>query len=173
MLTVRYGVPLTALGLLLLAGAAHLAHYLPLMPDPIASHFDGNGAPNGWMSPSGMVIFEGVLLCFIALVMLGSVRLIDRMPPSMINVPHRDYWLAPEHRAELSQIMMRHMLWLVCWAVALFIAINQLIFTANRDPSTPRLSPENTLLVVGLGLAAIAMWTSTLLRQFRRPPSPG
>ena len=33
-------------------------------------------------------------------------------PPNMVNVPRREYWLAPERRSQTAMLLFRHMLWL-------------------------------------------------------------
>lgn len=168
----RYRVPLVALAFLLIAGTLHLHHYLPLMPEKIATHFDGSGRPDGWMSHRGLMIFDIVMLSVISLIMLSAGPMIRRLPPSMLNIPNRDYWLVPERRNEVSVIMMNHMIWLVCWAVAFFTAVDHMIFTANRAEGGAHVAPEDILTVVGVALALMAVWVSTLFRAFQLPKGP-
>ena len=42
--------PSIAFLLLVALVSAQVAHYYPLLPDPMASHFGLDGAPNGWSS---------------------------------------------------------------------------------------------------------------------------
>lgn len=43
----------TLLGIVLLAD---LALTVPALPEPVATHFDGAGNPNGWMSRRGYAV---------------------------------------------------------------------------------------------------------------------
>ena len=53
------------------------------------------------------------------------------VPVSFINLPHRDYWLAPERRRATSAVMLRFGLWLACLMVLFFTALYGLVVQAN------------------------------------------
>ena len=68
------------------------------LPETMASHFDATGNANGFMA-------RDTYLNFITLVAVGSPLLIVAVQAlvlsqvARINIPNRDYWLAPERRA--------------------------------------------------------------------------
>jgi hypothetical protein len=84
------------------------------LPDHVATHFNGSGEPNGWMSrPANqrfMLVFGFafplfvVLLCYLARFLSSG----------LVNLPRRDYWLAPERRKGTSDYLVRHSLWFAC-----------------------------------------------------------
>src|SRR5690349_15210597 len=80
------------------------------LPERVATHFGANGLPNGWMSrevfPRAMV---AVVLVPVALVQ-GIGLFLGRLPASLINLLNRDYWLAPERRANTLQRVQTAML---------------------------------------------------------------
>lgn len=82
------------------------------LPDRLATHFNGSGEPNGWMSRSAsqtfMLVFGFLFPLFIILV-CSATRF---LPVSLINIPNRQYWLAPERRIEASNYLFRQSLWL-------------------------------------------------------------
>jgi serine/threonine-protein kinase len=159
------------LSALLGLGAAQLAHFLPRMPERIATHFGADGMPNGWMTRTGFVVFELGILSFMATVIVGS-GLLARRRPDLVNVPNKDYWFAPERRVAGAYRLLRHMLWLLCGIVGFFIAVNQLVFDANRPVGEGggRLSTEGLLWAMGGSILGLLLWIGRLYMLFRRPP---
>ena len=163
--------PLATLAALLVVWWLHMRHFLQRLPDRIATHFGTAGVPNGWMSREALGTFDLVFLAFVLTVVIGSAYLIRFLPVSLINVPHRDYWFAPERRRQSHARMFVHTLWLACLMVAFLIAVNQLIFVANLRPGPPHLRSRDFFVVpVGFLLAVIA-WAVRLFRLFPRPPA--
>mgnify|MGYP000982640530 CR=1 FL=1 len=84
------------------------------LPQCVASHFNAAGEANGWMSRSAYVIFTSVFGLCLPLFIIGVFFTIRFMPVSIISLPNRDYWLAPERRVETNAYFMRQALWLAC-----------------------------------------------------------
>jgi uncharacterized membrane protein len=162
-----YRAPLCALTVLGFAWAAHLAYFLPQLPEPIASHFAGNGQPDGWMSRAGFVGFEACLVGFMAGVFLGVGWLGRRYGATLIHVPNREYWFAPERSEASSARLLQALLWLLAGVVAFVIAVNQLVFEANR--SRAGLSGADLLAVMACAVLAVIAWSLHLYRRFLRP----
>lgn len=75
-------------------------YYHPLLSERIASHFDIAGHPDDWSSKESFFLFWGFTILFLNVWVPLVGLLIRKLPPSMINVPHREYWLAtPERKA--------------------------------------------------------------------------
>jgi hypothetical protein len=133
----------------------------------VATHFNGGGEPNGWMSRSDhqkfMLIFG---LAFPLLVVL-LCYLTRFLPSGLVNIPRRDYWLAPERRKETSDYLVRHSLWFACLAVCFVIGLQYSIVQANQQ-TPPHLSTMVFLALVGSFLAGTAVWVVVLCRHFRR-----
>jgi uncharacterized membrane protein len=164
---------LATLAALLLVWWLHMRHSLQRLPERIATHFDGAGVPNGWMSRDGLGAFDFLFLAFVLAVILGSGFLIRFLPARMINVPNRDFWFAPERSRQSHARMFTHMLWFACLMVGFLIAVNQLVYLTNLRPGQPRLPfPGFVALLVGFLLAVIA-WVVRLHRLFPRPPVTG
>jgi hypothetical protein len=68
------------------------------LPATVASHFDLSGNADGWMQRDTFLIIMGGVDLMVALVFAVTGPLIRLLPDSMINLPHREYWLAPERR---------------------------------------------------------------------------
>jgi serine/threonine-protein kinase len=104
-----------------------IAWYWPRLPATVASHFDGSGRPNGWLSKE---MFLAVYVGIVALlaVVFSAVRFI---PTSLWNLPNRDYWLAPERRAATVARFSEEMLWFANATLALVLLTFELAFRAN------------------------------------------
>lgn len=107
-----------AMGLLVLTLAAAIvqaAWWYPRLPAQVPTHFGPNGLPDGWSTPTQMiVVFVG--LQFISAGSLALVAIaLKFIPNSMINIPNRQYWLAPERR-EATLRNARDVLFLVAIA---------------------------------------------------------
>jgi len=161
--------PLATLVAVLVLWWLHLRHLLRRLPERIATHFGAAGVPNGWMSRDGLETFDLMFLAFVLTVVVGTAALIRFLPVSVINVPNRDYWFAPERRRQSHARLFAHMLWLACLVVCLLVAMNQLLLLANLRPGQPRLhGPSFIAVLVGFLLSMIA-WTVRLYRLFPRP----
>jgi uncharacterized membrane protein len=163
--------PLLVLLALAGVGAASLVWTAQELPANVASHFDAQGQPNGWMTRTSYLKTMAAIGLLLPLLLVGIGLLTALLPASSINLPHRDYWLAPERRDETVRYMARHMAWLACITMALFIALNYLLVEGNRA-TPPRLSNAIWLLLVAF-LAGVVAWIGVLVRRFSRmPPAP-
>jgi len=86
--------------ILIVGGAAFIWHSRQQLPERVASHFDANGIANGFMTRdvyiSFMLAMSILLPLFLNWIMGRSMS--SRL--ERINIPHREYWLAPERQAE-------------------------------------------------------------------------
>jgi uncharacterized membrane protein len=124
----------SALYILLLAAAAvHVGHYYPLLPDRLATHFGVGGRPNGWMSKQDFVVFYLLTLAVTSGVLLGVSVIVRLLPPRWINLPNKDYWLAPERREQTLRSIGREVSYLGIVLGAFLIAVNHLVIRANLE----------------------------------------
>jgi uncharacterized membrane protein len=141
--------------------------YAPLLPDQVASHFDGTGMPNGWASKQAFFLLMLAVVGGNVALFLGLPQLITRIPLATISLPNRSYWLAPERRRATLRALERQLL-LFGIATTTFLAIVfQLVIIANLRP-TPRLDPRFGWILGGYLLFTI-VWTLRLVAGHRRP----
>ncbi|NNF00897.1 MAG: DUF1648 domain-containing protein [Pyrinomonadaceae bacterium] len=146
---------------------AHFAYYYPSLPEYIASNFRGDGQPQAWMSRSTFILFESGLLLIIAFMMFGLPRLIKNIPPTLVNMPNRHYWLAPERQEKTRAILHREMGWILVGMITFFIAVNHLVFEANlAEPQ--RLSGWFMVVFIAF-LLFVVIWGIRFLIIFRKP----
>jgi hypothetical protein len=135
----------------------------------VATHFDAGGRPNGWTSREALGSFDFVFLLFVLGVVIGSALLIRVLPTSLINVPNRDHWFAPERRRQSHDRLLRHMLWLACLIVGFLIGVNHLVFVANLGPGGTHLPGAGMVALLASLLLGLVVWTVGLYRLFPRP----
>ncbi|MEZ5428051.1 MAG: DUF1648 domain-containing protein [Pyrinomonadaceae bacterium] len=144
---------------------AQCVYYYPNLPEKMASHFNAAGEPNGWMSKNVFFIFEAGLLLLILAEFTLIPFLIRRSPAKMINLPNKDYWLAPERRDEAFAVIGNYFDWFSVLLAALFIAVNQLVFQANL--ARENISPLAIWVVLCGFLAFVIFWLVKFVRRFK------
>jgi hypothetical protein len=137
------------------------------LPPRVASHFDLAGRANGWMNRDAYVVFTVGMALGLPLFMVGVTALTGRLGRGL-NIPNRDYWLAPERRAATVAVVMHFVVVLAALVVLLVTALHLLIVRANHGGPAPRLSHEIWLVLAGF-LTAIIAWIVKLQRRFARP----
>jgi Protein of unknown function (DUF1648) len=139
------------------------------LPERVATHFDAAGRPDGWMSRDNQTKAHLGLVLLIAALLEGLARLGPRLPDALVNLPHRDHWLAPERRAATHAWIAGLVRLLGCVLLGFFLALFHLVYRANLS-STPMLTGPVGLLVGGL-LATVGLILAGVLLRFARPPA--
>lgn len=146
------------------AMAFHLAYYYPQLPERLAVHFGAAGAPDGWMLKDSFVVFSPAMLLGVSLVFYGLNFVMRHAPPRYLNLPHKDYWLAPERREQTLRRMGQDFLLIGLFLGAFLLAIEHLLVLANlRQP--PGLDVGQLLVCTG---ALVVATMYVLLRQLLR-----
>jgi uncharacterized membrane protein len=153
--------------LLLAATLAQAAWYYPQLPARVASHFDMAGQVNATMPKQGFLEIHLVVIAILSTVFLVMPALIVRLPPGMVNLPNKEYWLAPERREHTMRIIQGH---LVGFGDAMLLFLFVVFGDAMRASlmPEPHLSNRIWALLVMLGVFAIG-WTVLFIRAFRLP----
>jgi len=115
-------IPRIVYGFLLAIGVLDWVRRYALLPARMASHFGPHGEVTDWQSKEQffmtMVVVVGV--SFVA----GFVvpLLIGVLPANMVNLPHKEYWLAAERREETMRYLSMKMGWFACAVLFGFVA---------------------------------------------------
>lgn len=152
----------------LVLAVLQLAHFYPLMPETMASHFDAAGRPNGFQSRAEFFGLMAVILVAVVGIFVGLGSFFRVIPMSWMNLPHREYWLAPERRESTVDFIGQQMEWFGVATLLLLLLVVQAAIDANLTPET-RLDPHSMWLLLGLYLAYVAVWMVLFLRHFRKP----
>src|SRR6185503_782071 len=104
--------------------------------------------PNGWMSRSAHLVFTLVFGFALPLFLVGLIYIMRFLPASLMNIPHRAYWLAEERRRKTLAYLSRQSLWLACLSVGFIGGVHYVVVSANRA-AWPHLSTPLVLAVMG------------------------
>ena len=137
-----------------------------MLPERVATHFNGVGQPNGWMSRTTHLIFMAAFGVVFPLFLIGVCWATRFLPAGLVNIPHRDYWLADARRAESASYLAWHAVWFGCLAQGFVIGLHWLVVWSNqRQP--PSLPIAWVLGVTVPFLLGVAAWVFCLYRRFR------
>jgi hypothetical protein len=139
-----------------------------MLPERVASHFGADGQPDGWMGRSGFLVFMAVFGIGISVFIVGISYLSRFFPTSMVNVPHKQFWLSPGQRPATQAFLLVRSWWLACLMVLFMSGLHYVTILANR--TTPVGMPGREFMVVmGVFVAGLIAWLFSLARRFRRP----
>ena len=136
------------------------------LPAQMASHFNAEGIADGFMSK------EGYTYTMLALVVLvpGLLAVLPfgmrKLPASLINLPHKEYWLQPEKQEETFHTLSRFMSLLACFLLLFLSYVHWLVIQANKL-QTPAMSVLNILVGMVIFLSLIGVWSLLLHRRFK------
>ncbi len=159
--------PALILGCLYLCLFGCLAFSTGHLPSRVATHFDGGGRPDGWMSREAYLRFVAVFGLAFPLFVPAMVYACRFLPDRLWNLPHRDYWLAPARRPETKAYLFRHSLWFSPMALGFVMGVHLLTLHANRTAQA-QLSTPLALPLAGCFIAGTAVWVVSMLRHFNR-----
>ncbi len=139
------------------------------LPPVVASHFGPGGGADGFMPRDVYRIFMLAMTLGLPLLLRALSSLVRLLPTHLINLPNREYWLAPERQGETVAYMERQGAGFGMLAAVFLCFVHWLVVIANGEP-TPRL-PESALLAGSLlFLAVLAIRIAAFVRHFLRRP---
>jgi serine/threonine-protein kinase len=145
--------------------ALDVAHYLPLVPDPLASHFGFSGRPNGWTSHFRMIAGLTVLVLLFAAIFAGTY-FFGGVPDRLISLPNKTYWLAPERREATLLYVSVWLRWFLVLTLAFLTLVVGLSFRANLH-TPPQLSVATLGVLIIYLVVALTMVISLITRLHR------
>jgi uncharacterized membrane protein len=116
---------------LVLVGAMQYLYYAPRLPEIVASHFGITGAVSGWQTKAAFFAVELAMILLATVISFGVPRLIEAMPVSLINLPHKEFWLGPERREDTLSYIRMWSAWFGCGLLAFLLFVMELAYRAN------------------------------------------
>src|SRR5260221_7864287 len=115
-------------------GAAQVSFYTPRIPELLGSHFSRGGFVNGWQTKAAFFATELAMIILATVVSFGIPRIIAAAPVALINLPHKEYWLAPERREDTLAYIRVWSAWFGCGQID------------QRDRKSTRLNSSHTVI---------------------------
>jgi uncharacterized membrane protein len=142
-----------------------VAYYYPQLPETMASHFGPTGQADGWSSKASFMRIYLIIIGSVVTMAIFVLALLPKIPASMINLPHKDYWLAPERRAESMAFIQRQMLWFTAALLLLLVDILQQSVRVNLGRAAQLEHPLTSLIIFGVFTLG---WLGVLISKFGR-----
>ncbi|MDN5875647.1 MAG: DUF1648 domain-containing protein [Brevibacterium sp.] len=123
-------------------------------PDQVPGHFKARGQPDDWTSKA--VALAVLIPVGVGVPLLLSIRWIwEKLPMSLVNIPHKDYWLERGERGYLFACLMEF-LRITAGATALLLT-SSLVMTLRVGATMPEALTFVPTLVF-LAIVGAALW---------------
>ena len=99
---------------------------------------------------------------------LGFGLLMPKIPNSAINLPNKNYWLAPERRQQTLDYVLPWFLWLGSLTMLLLLDIFQQSFQVHLGKATKL---NHFWITMGAYLAITTVWSIAIYRKFSKKES--
>jgi uncharacterized membrane protein len=137
------------------------------LPPVVASHFNLSGKPDASMSRDQFTnLFLAIMVLTSGLMALLPM-LIAKLPPQMINIPNRMYWLSPDRIDETKQILQAYLLILASKLCCFMAVIFWLIVQAHLH-NPPQLSTHHLMVATGVFVLMTIFWSLRLSARFKK-----
>jgi len=151
------------------ANVAYALTTYPQLPERVASHFGMSGTPDSWSTAASFVRTYLIAVSALFVMFAGIAVGLGRIPNSLINLPSREYWLAPERRESTVEFMSRHMLWFGSATLLLLLDMLRQTFRVHLGKAQ---SLEHPMLSLLGYLIFTGVWCIALVMRFLSPRNP-
>ena len=139
-----------------------------IQPETVAIHFNFEGQPDGWASREFAAFFSIGVIALLFILLQFPARLLFKLPPWMVNLPNKDYWLREENRpaAQAQCTQSIRSIGAVIFAFLLYTSF----FALQANLSDP-VRFNSTAPWIGLGCFGVYLiyWLIQLYCRFRIP----
>jgi uncharacterized membrane protein len=156
---------------LALCGAAFIVATAGALPERVATHFGRGGAADGWMTREAYTWTMALMQAGLPLLLLGALGNIPRRAERFVNLPHKDYWFAPERRAATAATLRGYGAAIGIATALLLAGAHAAVVDANAK-SPPRLDEPVAIVALAVFATAMIVTSVVMLRRFRRVPGP-
>jgi uncharacterized membrane protein len=153
---------------LVLVSLVEAARQRSSAPARVPSHFDVAGRPNAWASRDEFFFLQVGVTILVGALFIGIPALLKSTPASLINLPNKSYWLAPERRGETMDRLASSFEVFACATVLLLILVFELTSQASHGGN---LATSAFVPVLVAYLVFSAGWTVALIRMFAHVPN--
>lgn len=162
--------PVTFLVLIALLGAL-VWHSAQTLPAVVASHFAASGRADGYLPRATYAVFITALVVGVPLLLALFPAAAIRGEGRTLNLPHRDYWLAPQRCAQTIGYLRAQGRWLAL-IVALFLGHVHWLVVQAHQLQPPVLSSRSMVAALLVFVLVLLLWLRALVARFRRSDRP-
>ena len=139
------------------------------MPELVASHFGPGGIADAFMPRETYARLMVALVLLVPSLVYFASRSAKRLPASLINLPNKAYWLAPERQVASLASLGRFGAVVACATALLLCLVHGMVMQANRiQPPHLEMMPLIGVLVLFFAMLVVAM--AVFLGRFFRAP---
>ena len=146
----------------------HMAYYYPQLPESLASHFDVSGKADNWSGKDVFFLVYAGIVALMALLFLGTRFLMPKLPGTLVSLPNKEYWLAPERKEETYSYLSTQLTWFGCASLAFLIGCMHLCIEANVT-GVNNIAPGIWLLTAAY-LIFTLFWIVRFVSRFMKKP---
>lgn len=151
----------------MVAAAFVIGTGLTMLPPTVASHFNAAGAADGFMQRGTYVAFMVATAAGVPLLLGATGLWIRALPADLINLPNKDYWLAPERRDASLAALSAWLQWLAIASAAFLCCVHWLVVAGNAGARPHLAGAPFAIGLVGF-LLFTAAWIVALVTRFTR-----
>ncbi|MBW1758580.1 MAG: DUF1648 domain-containing protein [Deltaproteobacteria bacterium] len=142
------------------------------LPDTMASHFGLSGRADSYMSKEGFFLVVALVGGGALAAVFASPILMRRLPPGLVNLPNRHYWLANDERREIAIQRVTDLLGGMGVATAALLAVAiELVMQANLHRTH---FDNRTFVIVMVAYLGFAVYVFIQkMRLLKVPGDPG
>lgn len=133
-------------------------------PDRVPHHFNLAGEVDRWGSKWSLLAAIGAIALILAAGFASALWWVGRIPPGPLNIPNKEYWVAPEHRAEFNRRFAADLALLGSFTVLLLASV--LIASAHAARAGGDV-PAGWLLVPTVAFVVATLTTVVWMAAFR------
>jgi uncharacterized membrane protein len=152
--------------LLIACAAVYVGLSSRSLPALVATHFDVAGRANGYLPRAPYIAIMLLITVVVPLLVVIIPNRAFSHPEVRINLPNRDYWLAPERRAATVRFLTRQTS-MFAWLVVVFLGYTQWLVVRANTLTPPAFDSRAFLTGLALFLVCTLFWIVRLLRRFR------
>jgi len=165
-------VHVAAFVFLLLLGILQIVSAFPQLPLQVASRFGSDGAADGWSGRNAFTSVYVLSLGGLGLLFFVLYLFIPKIPPKLINMPWKKYWLAPERKEKALLLVARQLLIMGNGTLCFVLIIFKSIIAANLVEEGPPALGWGTWVATGAYCLFVLGWMVALFWMLKPPPSP-
>lgn len=154
---------LSVFTLLCAACVWHALSYYHLLPETVAHHFGASGQPDAWGSKTSFLAIYLFVVALMAAMFFAINLALPNIPYALINLPNKEFWLAPERRQQTMDSMIAAFFWFGSITLILLLDIFHQSFQVHLGKAT---GLEHAWLSLGLYLIVSLLWCVAAFAKF-------